>query len=131
MALISNDQFSGLSLVNPPPPYPMSFILKVFFRRPVRTRSRSDAFRIGQLPDQMSSGPDAFQIGQVPDWTHFGSDTFRIGRVPDLTHSPLDAFQIVRILDWKRKALKTRWCSVSDLESLKNKEVLWIKLREP
>ena len=84
-------------------------------RVPDRTRSGSDAFWIGGVPDRMRlnrthSGLDAFQLGRIPDRMHSGSDAFRIERVPDRTHPGSDAFWIGRVPDASRigQALKTR-----------------------
>ena len=81
-----------------------------------------------------SPSQDAFQIGCNPDRTRSKLDTFRIGWVLDQTRFGLDAVWIRSGLD-RCFGLDTyslsRWCSGSDWESPKNKEVFRIRLGQP
>ena len=97
------------------------------------TTSLSFALRISRVLDQTCVGLDAFQIGHVKDRMRSGSDVFWIGRVPDWSPSGLDweSPKMRRCSDRTHRALKTRRCSGSDWESPKNKEMFWIRLRQP
>ena len=72
--------------------------------------------------------PSVAQSGCVPNQTRFGSNGFRIGRFPDGTRFRWDMFRIGHVPEGTHRALKTRRCSGSDSESLKNKEVFRIEL---